>query len=453
MFRSFLSSALSLAVLVACQGAGTGTPSLGGGGVGGQATAAGAPGAFGQRCLELGLTQSDCDEWNASLLPEALPPAKGNNYADDERAAKLGFDLFFDLQVIGTPDAPVRCAQCHTPERAFANNVALPIGVSRSLRNALPLTNAARQYPHFWDGRADSLWSQALITIENEDEVNGTRLAVAHTIADRYKGQYEDIFGPLPDLADTARFPAQGKPGIPAWDEMAEDDQLAINRVYVNIGKAFEAYDRKIASGRSALDRFILGDLTALSEEAQAGMVVFTRSGCHTCHSGPNLSDGNYYQLDFPLPTFAPARAKVEGDRGRAAGREFMLTSEFNSLSEYYDREPGDEPKLEEDMLIYPDGAFLTPSLRNVGDTAPYGHTGVFGSLKETVQFILAGGGPNGSVLDAQTVTDDDVAHLLAFLNSLHGATAPLPWSFWPPLGQASGAGGEYGGAGAPASP
>jgi cytochrome c peroxidase len=182
-------------------------------------------------------------------------------------------------------------------------------------------------------------------------------------------------------------------------------------------------------------------------------MVVFTRSGCHSCHSGPNFSDGNYYQLDFPLPTFAPARAKVEGDRGRASGREYVLTSEFNSLSQYYDRQPGEEPKEEEDMSPYADGAFLTPSLRNVGDTAPYGHTGVFGSLQETVRFILAGGGPNGAVLDAHAVTDEDVSHLLAFLNSLHGATAPLPWSFWPPLGQSSGAGGDYGDGGAPASP
>ncbi len=452
MARRFVAPVLYVGALVACQVRGTPPSSdTGAGGIGGQDTTQAPTGDFAERCAALGLTPRDCQGWSAAVLPEALPDAKGNNYADDERAADLGFDLFFDLQAIGTLDTPVRCAQCHTPERAFANNVPLPVGVSRSLRNALPLTNAARQYPHFWDGRADSLWSQALITIENEDEVNGSRLAVAHIMADNYRDQYEAIFGPLPDLSDTARFPAQGKPGVAEWDAMAEDDQIAVNRVFANVGKAFEAYVRKIASGRSALDRFILGDSMALSDAAQAGMVVFTRTGCRVCHSGPNFSDGDYHALDLPLPEFAPSREKVEGDRGRGSGLEFVLASEFNSLSQYYDRQPGEEPKEEEDVSPRPDGSFLTPSLRNVGDTAPYGHTGVFGSLEETVRFMLAGGGPNCTELTPHEVSDDDVANLVAFLNALHGATAPLPWSFWPPLGQAKDDGGDYGGA--PSSP
>ena len=447
MVRSFVASALSLSLFVACQGQGTLAPaSVAGAGTGGQGTTETPLTDFGKRCTELGLTRYECDDWSTAVLEDTLPAAKGNRYADDERAADLGFKLFFDLQAIGSGDTLVRCAQCHTPERAFANNVALPVGVSRSLRNALPLTNAARQYPHFWDGRADSLWSQPLITIENEDEVNGTRLAVAHTMADRYKDQYEAVFGTLPDLSDTARFPAQGKPGASDWDAMAAEDKIAVNRVFANVGKAFEAYDRKIASGRSALDRFILGDLTALSDAAQAGMVIFTRDGCRSCHSGPNLSDGDYHALDLPLPEFAPSRAKVQGDRGRPSGRELLLASEFNSLSDYYDREPGEEPTEEEDMSDRPDGSFLTPSLRNVGDTAPYGHTGVFGSLEDIVRFMLAGGGPNCKQLVRHDVSDEDVTNLLAFLNSLHGATAPLPWSFWPPVGQAGGSG-DYGGA------
>jgi cytochrome c peroxidase len=446
MFRRFAVPSLYLAALVACQGQGTKAPSFGGGGMGGQDTAEAPLGDFGKRCAELGLSQHQCDDWSTAVLSETLPPAIGNQYADDERAATLGFELFFDLQAIGTPDTPVRCAQCHTPERAFANNVPLPVGVSRSLRNALPLTNAARQYPHFWDGRADSLWSQPLITIENEDEVNGTRLAVAHTMADHYKPEYEAIFGELPDLADATRFPAQGKPGVAEWDAMATDDQVAVNRVFANVGKSFEAYIRKIASGRSALDRFILGDVTALSDAAQTGMVLFTRDGCRNCHSGPNFSDGDYHALDLPLPTFAPSRAKVDGDRGRGSGREFVLASEFNSLSQYFDRQPGEDPTEAEDVSPRADGTFLTPSLRNVGDTAPYGHTGVFGSLQDTVRFMLAGGGPNCTELKAYDATDEEVADLLEFLNSLHGTTASLPWSFWPALGQGGGSG-DYGGA------
>ena len=390
--------------------------------------------AFGQRCVALGMTRAQCDNWSHAVLPESLPPSKGNNYADDERAAQLGFELFFDLNVIGTKDKPVRCAGCHTPEHMFANNVPLAIGASRSLRNALPLTDAARSYPHFWDGRADSLWSQPLITIENVDEVNGTRLGVAHVIADRYRAEYEAIFGPMPPLSDTKRFPASGKPGVPEWDAMATADQVLVNRVFSNIGKAFEAYDRKIASGRSAFDRFVLGDMTAMSDAAQAGMATFTKFGCRTCHSGSTFSDGDYHDLDLPLPTFAPIRDKVQGDRGRGSGREFVMKSEWNSLGQYYDRQPGEQPKEEEDLSPRADGTFLTPSLRNVGDTAPYTHTGVFTTLEDTVRFIASGGGPACVDLAKNDVSDADVANLVEFLNTLHGDTAPLPWSFWPPI-------------------
>ena len=124
------------------------------------------------------------------------------------------------------------CATCHSPEFAFANEVPLPKGVTLVPRNALPLTNAARMYPHFWDGRADSLWSQPLMTIENAEEMNGTRLGVVHAIASRYKERYEAIFGPLPDVSDVARFPKSGRPGTPAWDGMAPADRRVLQDAY-----------------------------------------------------------------------------------------------------------------------------------------------------------------------------------------------------------------------------
>ncbi len=34
----------------------------------------------------------------------------------------------------------------------------------------------------------------------------------AHVIADHYRAEYEAIFGPLPDLAETERFPAVRRP-------------------------------------------------------------------------------------------------------------------------------------------------------------------------------------------------------------------------------------------------
>src|SRR5205823_6277204 len=114
-------------------------------------------------------------------------------------------------------------------------------GLESVPRNSLTILEGARARWMFWDGRADSVWSQALVPLENPDEMGFTRLALAHRIAQSYRANYEAIFGPLPALDDASRFPPDGRPGQPAWDGMAPADQISINRVFTNIGKAIEA--------------------------------------------------------------------------------------------------------------------------------------------------------------------------------------------------------------------
>ena len=63
----------------------------------------------------------------------------------------------------------------------------------------------------FWDGRKDSLWSQALGPLEDPREQAGTRLQFAHLMVDDpgYRRAYTDVFGDPPDLSDSLRFPAE----------------------------------------------------------------------------------------------------------------------------------------------------------------------------------------------------------------------------------------------------
>ena len=90
-------------------------------------------------------------------------------------------------------DQPGR--QLHPPQRADR----------RSTRPTRPLWQ-------FWDGRADSLWSQALSPPEGPAECSGTRLGVAHVLYDHYRAAFEEVFGPdaLPD--DLARHHAGSRP-------------------------------------------------------------------------------------------------------------------------------------------------------------------------------------------------------------------------------------------------
>ncbi|MGH9629292.1 MAG: cytochrome-c peroxidase, partial [Bryobacteraceae bacterium] len=75
-------------------------------------------------------------------------------------------------------------------------------------------------------------------------------------------------------------------------------------------------------------------------------------------------------------------------------------------------------------------GAFRTPSLRNVAKTAPYMHNGSLRTLKEVVDFYV-GGGSSNPFLDSQIkplthLTGQERRDLVAFLESLTGEMPPV---------------------------
>lgn len=370
-------------------------------------------------------------------LSTALPPAPGNRYGDNEKAARLGFEIFYDAR-FSTPQ-DTRCATCHPPETAFQDGDPTPEKFEAVKRNSPGLFNVARQRWQMWDGRADSLWSQPLLALENPDEMNFTRLELAHRIKRTYATEYIAVFGPLPQLDDATRFPSRGKPGQPAFDGMAVADQQAINRLAANIGKALDAYMRKIVTGDAALDRYLDGQATALTPAAQRGLSVFLAAGCDACHGGPNLTDDGFHNIGVP------ARAGEATDPGRSAGRLLLLQSAYNLRSPYADQgDPSAGPTGSElaDRGAQDEGAFKTPSLRNVGLTGPYGHNGFFTTLEAVVDFHLAGGGNRaeghrflGAVSDKLKPTQLNPSQhddLMTFLRSLDGEYPPAPWNNWP---------------------
>jgi cytochrome c peroxidase len=210
---------------------------------------------------------------------------------------------------------------------------------------------------------------------------------------------------------------------------MKLEDREAVNRVFVNIGKVLEAYMRKIAAGPSNVDRYLEGEVSALSPEAKRGMVHFTRLGCVECHSGPNYSDGKFHNLGVP------AWGKSALDPGRAQGLKALRASPFSAAGPYSDKPVRSVSSDSEEPSNL--GAFLTPSLRNLVKTAPYGHNGRFATLKEVVVFHLKGGGSTGFVgkvdpkLRRRAVSEKEEAELVQFLENLEGAPPRMPWSYW----------------------
>src|SRR6188768_2585740 len=93
--------------------------------------------------------------------PLPPPPADPTNrFADDPDAMRLGWALFYDPRL--AKDETTSCATCHDPAKAFADGRAIARGMSDGTRNTPSLYNVAHQRWVFWDGRADTTWSQAL---------------------------------------------------------------------------------------------------------------------------------------------------------------------------------------------------------------------------------------------------------------------------------------------------
>lgn len=369
-----------------------------------------------------GLTADECASLATYVLPEAIPDAHGNAHANDDRAAQLGFQIFFDARF--SSNESVRCATCHLPERFFQDGLPVSKGVALASRNAPTIANCARMRWIFWDGRADSIWSQPLFALEHPNEMGFDRVAIAQRIAKSYAADYQAIFGALPPLDDAARFPQHGKPGDASWSAMSAEDQHAVNLVAANVGKALEAYERHVVAGRSAFDRFLLGDDAALDATQLRGLAVFFRAGCASCHSGPMLSDDQFHRLGGGSPD----------DHGRAAGLVTLGSNPFRGDGVYADPplDPAPPAPTPQD-----DGAFRTPSLRNLTRTAPYGHEGRFATLRDVVQFHLDGGsatpfGPVDPLLKRTTIAPADLDALLSFLASLDGVPPPKPWGDWP---------------------
>ena len=359
-----------------------------------------------------------------SPLPNKPPPNPTNRFADNPDAAQLGQMFFFDARF--SKNNTISCATCHSPFHGFADVEATSLGNRRGTRNAPTVLNAAYNEWQFWDGRADTLWAQALFALEGEDEQAGTRLQYAHLVHRHYQADYEAIFGPLPNLEDAGRFPPDGKTGDPTFDNMFEADRIAINTVFANIGKAIEAYERLLISGNAPFDRYVAGDEEAITLEAKRGLKVFIGKGvCVLCHGTPHFRDNDFHNLGIP-------QGGLPEDVGRFQGITQFLADPFNSAGVYSDSKADAaqilsllEPRLEHQ------GEFKTPTLRNIALTAPYFHTGEFPTLASVIEFNNAGGSTNefagrqAVAVEPLHLTEQEKQDLVEFLETLTGESPP----------------------------
>ncbi|MEE9422440.1 MAG: cytochrome c peroxidase [Gammaproteobacteria bacterium] len=334
--------------------------------------------------------------WLDNLPP--LPPDPSNAVADNPAAAALGHQIFFDKRFSG--NGQVACVSCHQPDKHFTDGKAVAVGMGITRRSSPSIVGTAYHPFIFWDGRADSQWVQALGPMESAVEHGGSRMQYAHLIAgdDNFRQQYENLFGPLPDLSNNQRFPSlagpvdkQANPAVAeAWIGMEEDDRNAVTRIYTNIGKSVAAYERLLTPSPSRFDTYAESlkqgaafDYKLLTPDEAEGLRLFIgKARCIECHNGPLFSNDGFQNIGTPSVKGKPF------DFGRSIGVQKVIHAEFNCLSQYSDAEPADCGELRFIKRVGDDlaGSFKVPGLRNVTQTAPYMHSGQFADLDAVME-------------------------------------------------------------------
>jgi cytochrome c peroxidase len=375
----------------------------------------------------------------SSLEPLHADPS--NRYGDDARAAALGRELFFETRLSG--NGKVSCASCHVPTQDFQDSKPLATGVGTTARRTMPVAGTGHQAWQFWDGRADSQWSQALGPLESAAEHGGTRTQYAHVVANHYRVEYEALFGALPALDGLPRNagPVADTTWQAAWRRIPLARQGDITRVYANIGKAIAAYERRISYAPSRFDRYVDAELAggghsaadSLSPDEESGLRIFIGKGsCTNCHNGSLLSDDHFHNTGVPT-----SRGVTAPDSGRAVGVRQVLAGEFNCLSRYSDAKPDDCDELRFAAADGPEllRAYKTPSLRNVANRAPYMHAGQLATLEEVVaHYSNAPRAPFGhSELEPLHLSTVEQRQLAAFLRTLSGPLAAPAGYLEPP--------------------
>jgi cytochrome c peroxidase len=238
---------------------------------------------------------------------------------------KLGESLFFDP--ILSRDSSLSCASCHKPEYAFADTTALSTGIggNKTTRNTPSAMNQADRNFYFWDGRSETLEHQAMGPVENPGEMDfPATLLVQRLLKNHfYTESFRNVYGKLPSK-----------------------DLIA---------QAIAAYERTLETSKTPFDKYMNGEDTAgFSESAKRGLDIFNNKGkCFDCHFGVDFT-GNDQFRNIGLYGTIGLR-----DQGR-----YVITGKWKDL-----------------------GAFKVPGLRNVAQTAPYMHNGMFKTLREVIDY------------------------------------------------------------------
>jgi cytochrome c peroxidase len=265
------------------------------------------------------------------ITPIPTPPAT------DPLKRELGARLFHDRRL--SRDNDRACATCHDIDTngTSAGHALADRDGSAAYIDIPTVFNAALNFRLDWEGSYRTLAAQAAASLTSPRTLNlGPEAAAAKLQLD-------------PDTVE--RFRA-------AYGQGPDAGTLV---------DAIATFEQTLLTPGSRFDRWLAGDLGALSMQELAGYRLFKSLGCVSCHQGVNVG-GNLFQ-----------RHGVFRSRART------------------------EPRV-----------LRVPSLRNVAETPPYFRDGSAATLEDAVRRM-------GAAQLNSDLTDAEVGSVVAFLRTLTG--------------------------------
>lgn len=250
-----------------------------------------------------------------------------NGTRPSDSVIALGNSLFHEKNL--SLDKDLSCSSCHDLSLAGVDGKKFSTGHAGSLtgRNSPTVLNAAGHFSQFWDGRADSVETQALGPILASGEMAMPNADAVVSV-----------------LKSDSNYVLKFKEAFPG-----ESDPIT----FKNVGVAIGAFERTLVTP-SRWDLLLNGDQGALTDAEKNGFKTFSQAGCGACHGGQLLGGQTYMKLGLvnPWPN--------QEDQGR-----YNLT------------------KNDSDKMM-----FKVPSLRNSTVTAPYFHDGSAADLRTAVKMM-----------------------------------------------------------------
>jgi cytochrome c peroxidase len=207
------------------------------------------------------------------------------------------------------------------------------------------------------DGLDNILAAQAMFPVFSRDEMRGRAGDI-------------DVFGNQNELALISNAMPQSVwfrlmqrilqvPGYCELFQAAYPDVAMKDFGFQHAANAIAAFEiNSFTFTNSPWDRYLNGDMEALSPSAISGAILFYgKANCVACHTGNLLTDQEHHNIG--VPQFGPGKDDAAPlDVGR-----FMETGK------------------NEDLF-----AFRTPPLRNVSITGPWMHNGAYTSLEDVLK-------------------------------------------------------------------